>query len=649
MSKAAQHMRPAPEPERRPIHLQVVIVFVLSALGALFLEAGTLFGSFAYSVRDLSAWMPKRMVVFFCLLLPVNALALHAVRDIFRTRRQEGAPRVAATPLKRGALSLMAIGIVIALGIIGGRALATHLGNPQDPRYGIALAGVCATLLLLGIHFKAICRSLEWGYLILAISIGSVCCFLMPVSAEISWDGHIHFDTANALSFVYDAEYTGADAIMTMGGADGSLLVMGIQNDVEDFDVELDSRRVPFPHADLRYSSIVSGSKVLQVAEDTEPIIRKRGTETKDRRSYVAANAFGYIPNAIGLWLGRLFHMGPVGRYTLARLCNLWFYATVFFFAIRALRNGKAIMAAIGLCPTALLEAANFSYDPWSICLLSLSVGLFVGKLQQGKSLTPIDTLQCLVPFVLGACVRAILFPLALVFLLPSRKRFSSPRAWAAHIFLVLGAITMLLLSFGIPYIVGLSNGTNNGDTRGGSGVNSGGQIAYVLSHPWETLRMGVVFAARMLNPLNLGLALDPSDENLLCYFPYLISSDAPLTEILAPAEFILLTGMSFLDGGPEDEEFAESRFKLITLVALGLSFALICGALYVGFTEVGRNTIAGVQQRYLLGLLSFLCLFVPNIAFRRRGGRTWVAPVFIITEAVVLTLVLWNSFLWMF
>ena len=159
---------------------------------------------------------------------------------------------------------------------------------------------------------------------------------------------------------------------------------------------------------------------------------------------------------------------------------------------------------------------------------------------------------------------------------------------------------------------------------------------------------MGVVFTLRTLNPLRLGFGITHADENLLHYFPYLIPTYAPLNELLAGIEYLLLILYSVIDGGPSDESFKDVRFKLATLAATGLTFTLIAGAMYVSFTAVGRNTIAGVQYRYLLPLLAPLALLLPNTRFRRAIKTDWPAYALCAIECLALSAVTINAFvLW--
>ena len=44
------------------------------------------------------------------------------------------------------------------------------------------------------------------------------------------------------------------------------------------------------------------------------------------------------------------------------------------------------------------------------------------------------------------------------------------------------------------------------------------------------------------------------------------------------------------------------------------LMCALIIGALYVGYTPVGKNTVDGIQTRYLIPFMPLLCVPVADL-----------------------------------
>lgn len=589
----ARHMAPKKPPHEASaapsgasVARRACAALVIAALGAVLFEAGTVFGSFGHSVWDLPMWMPKRMLTAFVALLPVAWWLA---------------------------------------------------GLPGRARKGVRRMGWPG--------LGQVARQPEWGFLALGLGFGTAFCLLMPTAAQVSWDGQIHFGTATALSYVYDAEYTGSDRIMTTAGPEGALYAAGDLARVEEHSVELDSRTIPFPQASLKADDLRDANEFFRQAERDEDVVTMRGTQMYPEGSYVTASTFGILPNAMGLWVGRLLRLDCVARYLLARLCNTYCYVLVCFLAIRSLRHGKLLLAALALCPTTLLEAANFSYDPLHVGLIALATARFAGFLQDDRELAPRDSLAMVVPLFLGALVKAVLFPLAFLLLCVPRDRRPSGRAWAIHVGLVMLAVALLLASFALPLLFASSSGQAVGDTRGGSNVSVAGQVSYVLAHPAQTLAMAASFAARMLNPLRMGLGLNPAGENLPYYAPYLVPSTAPLSHALAGLESALMVCLALLDGGPEDEGFAATRFKVTVVLVTGLSFALICAALYASFTDVGRDVISGVQYRYLTALLAPLALFLPNTRLRRDGRLRVPTGAFLAVETLLLAGVLLNTF----
>ena len=617
---------------------------LLAFVFALILEVLTLVGTPSVSPFDFSEWKVARIFVFFCALVPLASIFIYRL-----TRVKTGIFESVGAHAVSYVLTLVGIVGGLLIGWALGIPLASIAGDAGDARYGMVAGALVVSILLLAIHHKLVARALEWGFLILALSFGTCFCMLMPTGAEISWDGATHFKNATGLSYVFDARYTGADRIMCVGGLEGSLYLTGTLSYTEQQWVELNSRLVDFPHANLEDDAAESASDILRRAERGEEVTVCEGMDAYPDGTFWSFRSIGLIPNAVGLWLGRLFGLDCIGRYLLARLTSVFVYSIVFFYAVRALQRGKLIMSAIGLAPTSLMMAANFSYDPWTICFTALFAGKLVGALQSNRMLDAWDSLSIAAPLVVGAVVKAVLFPLGLMLLLLPRRRFEDDGAYAAHLGITAGSMLILLASFVVPYIMPSGSVESQNDARGGSDVSVAGQMSYVRKHPGDTFKMSLEFALGMFNPLDLGFGLSPADENLLYYFPYLIATDAPLNEFLAALEYILLLFVGITDGGPEDEGYKGVFPKVWTAISCILAFALISGALYASFTDVGRDTISGVQYRYLIPLLAPFLLVVLNTPLRRRVGEDWYGVAFSFVECVLLLLVTANSFMILF
>jgi hypothetical protein len=75
----------------------------------------------------------------------------------------------------------------------------------------------------------------------------------------------------------------------------------------------------------------------------------------------------GYLPQAVGVGLGRLVGAPPLTCFYLARLGNLFAALALLFFAIRLAPFGKQLLVLLALLPMTMFELASVSCDALSI------------------------------------------------------------------------------------------------------------------------------------------------------------------------------------------------------------------------------------------------------------------------------------------
>ena len=615
------------KPNEKPNVLRVVAA---CAVVAVLLEAGTLVGAPTLTPLNPVHWRLKRMAFFFACALAVYAF--------WRLTRDDEAPGPVAlarawwgrSDVPRRALALAAVlaGVPCCLAALA--LAATNLvGWGHDLRALLVAVGCALSLGLLVAFRERVARRLELGFLILSLTFGTLMCACMPVVAEVSWDGQIHFNNTQAVSYVLDAQYTEADLMMTRADA---VVALGLLD-------EGDLSAVWHPSQDAR--AVASAQDQLVELSEQGTVHVTEGATRADGASWVGASSIGYVPAAAGLWIGRLLRLSCLGQYFLARLASVVAYSAVFFLTVRRLRSGKTIVAALGLLPTPLLMAANFSYDPWCFALVTYSFARYVSVLQGGRPFRRCDAVAVYGAFFLGALVKAVIFPLLFVFFLAPRASFGSRRSERAF---RLGAVltaALLLASFALPFI---SSGASGGDTRGGSDVSSAGQVAHILSDPLGYLGVLAGFAAAYFNPLNFSSAADML-ANALSVFPYLAEPWSPSAQVLAVVEWALVIAAVVVDRSGTDAPYRGAVPKVAALVGLVGAFVLISTALYVSFTPVGLDTISGVQHRYLLPLLPCALLVLANFGNGPRLGEHARAWAFLGVEWGALCLVMASMF----
>lgn len=332
----------------------------------------------------------------------------------------------------------------------------------------------------------------------------------------------------------------------------------------------------------------------------------------------------GYIPPAVGMFFGRLFELPNHAVFQVGRISNLIFYIGIIFLTVKVLPFGKITFAAIASLPTPVFIAAHYSYDPWLTSLSFLSFALFLNALQSKTEKISFlqKVLLIAVPFA-AVGPKAIYCSIILLSLLIPNDRFGGLRQ--AIVFKVAASFAFLFAfaSFALPFLV---DGPGRGDSRGGAGVNSTDQVAYVLANPMVYIGNLLEFMTAYLNPLNMrGLSVDFSGLGLIDGFYILLA-------LVAVALW-----MDFTE--PKPVVALPATTRVIILMGCLFTVALVATALYISYTAVGSPRFSGVQSRYLLPLLApVLLLLIPISRHPKAVLSTTQKGALILTPIGLLT-----------
>ena len=130
----------------------------------------------------------------------------------------------------------------------------------------------------------------------------------------------------------------------------------------------------------------------------------------------------GYLASALGIALGRLFHLGGVPVFYLGRMFNMAQYIVLAYFAMRRIPFGKAALFIISMFPMTLHLCASYSYD----CMIIGVSMLFVAEVVRmicGDSVRRGQLILCAVYCFVLAPSKLVYTPLLfLVLLIPGAK-----------------------------------------------------------------------------------------------------------------------------------------------------------------------------------------------------------------------------------
>ena len=102
------------------------------------------------------------------------------------------------------------------------------------------------------------------------------------------------------------------------------------------------------------------------------------------------------------------------------------------------------------------------------------------------------------------------------------------------------------------------------------------------------------------------------------------------------------LTVVAVLDSDSMSAKLISWKNAVWALVIISCTLGLVCSSLYVLFTAVGSETIAGVQGRYVLPLIPVFFLFVFNFKIENKIPKRAFTSVSIGCSAVLLSACVW-------
>lgn len=520
---------------------------------------------------------------------------------------------------------------VVAVGWLGTLGLCAAGRLPFDWRWVVMGLGVVITVYLLIDLRKILFPQVQWAFLVVALGAGTCLCLVMPASPSIAPDGAIHFNNSLALSFLANPRYS-----------QGDVAIIGLYNGVMvRTDVDSEGNPVGTPYTDDEVTSgavnlpstpsnpvpgVEMGTKVLGTDMSLEgdtttrealdemdsgsAEVQMEGDQRLGGGAILTPSRIGYLPQATGLWLGRILDMDILGELTLARFCSMATLTVFYFLAMASLKSGKLVVATMALLPESLFLACNFSYDPWLTALTTLALARYVGFLQdKGRTMDVGYALSIAVPFVLGVLVKAVYLPLGLVFLVIPKDRFPSVRARLAYgAFIVVLAIGVFL-TFLIPLVAPAGGSNALADTRGGSDVNGLRQIQHILAHPMAYMETLGNFFQWFFSP-----AISMSFGSLIGY----VLDHSGFAWNAGLYSYGLLLVLALIDRGPDDRAVNRAGIKLTTLVGVILALLASITALYLTYTPVGSPDVGGMQGRYMLPL--FMPVFLVLLDFPALG-----------------------------
>lgn len=293
----------------------------------------------------------------------------------------------------------------------------------------------------------------------------------------------------------------------------------------------------------------------------------------------------------------------------IGRWMNTLLLAILCYFAMRKLKNGKIVVLLIALIPTNIFIASNYTYDTWLISWTILGLSFFMGELQEREKKISVQSMIAIAgSMCLAVMPKMVYFPIIIMVLFMPKWKFSSRNQQFGYYAMIFGA---MILPFVILYLqtFGSSAGVDSAtDVRGGEEVAAGGQIEYIKNNFGIFVQTIYSFLKYYLNPLEASVG--QYGDGYLSTLAYV--SDASKVSSYTVLWTIVVGGLFH----HEDDIKIPWWYRLGTLCVY-IGVGIICSvSMYVMYTPVGANHVAGCQLRYLIPTLFPVVYVLTRIPF---------------------------------
>lgn len=409
--------------------------------------------------------------------------------------------------------------------------------------------------------FKA--KQKKWAiekiFLILGLIIGITYVFVLPVGR--APDEESHFFRAYELSnghLVSD---------VTTEGSIGSL---------ESSDIEIIRE---FKENNVTYSELLGYSNLYPNEEDQSFV-------TTSAYSY---NIFSYLPQVVGIWIGRILHLPLIATLYLAKLFNLLACLAILYYSIKYLPFLKDIAFMLVFLPITMQAMTSFSPDGLVIATATALISFVLYSNYSLDKLFSKKHYALMFIICLFLSMSKIAYaPLCLLLFAIPKERFGNVKKKYISI-ISMGAIIFAILLLWLilaPSVQSISD--------------SSVQISTILGNPFRYL-------AIVLHSLstNANLYLSGFFGGYLEWFNVVLS---PLYIFATFTIFIILCHDAY------HKYTITKSFKIIAIIVSLTLIMITFTTMFIQWTKVGETVIDGVQGRYFLPIMLLIPIwFLPT------------------------------------
>ncbi|MCP3745968.1 DUF2142 domain-containing protein [Paenibacillus sp. A3M_27_13] len=294
-----------------------------------------------------------------------------------------------------------------------------------------------------------------------------------------------------------------------------------------------------------------------------------------------------YIPQTLGILIGKLLGGPWIVLFYLGRLFNFVFFVAITYHAIKIIPKLKVLLMLLALMPMTLHQSVSLSPDAITIAVSFIFMAYIMkikysyNEIIRGKDLSILITLACII-----GVSKITYFPLALLVLLIPRDKYSTWRRYFLfNSSVILGSFAFSVIWVGFTRMVKMN-----------FPVEPVNQINNIIADPLSFIKL-------------LSLSTFRNDTLYSQFFGVFGWLDTPLPLILTIFYFVVLFVVAIQEGDFKKDITIKSEIFnfIVSFSPLFIGNILIGLSLYLNWPQPTNQIIHGVQGRYYIPLaLSF-------------------------------------------
>ncbi len=318
-----------------------------------------------------------------------------------------------------------------------------------------------------------------------------------------------------------------------------------------------------------------------------------------------------YLPQAMGVFIGRIIGSSPLALMYLGRLFNLLISVLIMFFAIRIIPQFKWIFLLLALMPKTLFLFGSLSYDSLTISLSFFTIAVFFYYAFSCERKINIKDLavMALLALLLLFC-KPPYFLLALLFFIIPPKKFGH---LYKYIMIALGVVILGLAIWKGPAAISSFSSTDT-TQQVGSADPAASAGNHSVIRPEDQIKL-------IKNDIPAYLKLI-AKSGFDYYRSYILKSfvgvlgwiDVELPDLLTYSYLVLILLSALVLSG-ENVSLGMMKKLLLFLLLVG-TFVIVETAMYVYATRPGRDRVFGVQGRYFIPMAPLFFMLFYNRYF---------------------------------